>query len=50
MFRWEHEYEDYNNNKRTEVFYFNFNKGELMELEWRTPGGIELLQLFYYTY
>ena len=41
MFRWEHEYEDYNNNKRTEVFYFNFSKGELMELEWRTPGGIE---------
>ena len=41
MFRWEHEYEDYNGNKRTETFYFNFNKGELMDLEWRTPGGIE---------
>ena len=41
MFKWDHEYEDYNGNKRNESFYFNFNKGELMDLEWRTPGGIE---------
>ena len=41
MFKWEHEYEDYNNFKRTEVFYFNFTKAEIVDLEWRTPGGLE---------
>ena len=41
MFRWEHEYTDYNGNVRNETFYFNFNKGEIAEKEWRTPGGLE---------
>lgn len=34
-------YTDYNGNERTETFYFNFNKAEIQDLEWRTPGGIE---------
>lgn len=41
MYRWEHKYTDYNGNEREEVFYFNFSKGELLDLEWRTPGGLE---------
>lgn len=41
MYRWEHEYEDYNGNKRNEVFYFNLSKAEIIDLEWRTPGGLE---------
>ena len=41
MYRWEHEYTDYNGNVRNETFYFNFNKGEIAEKEWRTPGGLE---------
>ena len=41
MYRWEHEYTDYNGNKRTETFYFNLSKAELLDLEWRTPGGLE---------
>lgn len=41
MYRWEHKYTDYNNQEREEVFYFNFSKGELLDLEWRTPGGLE---------
>ena len=34
-------YEDYNGNKREETFYFNLSKAELIDLEWRTPGGLE---------
>lgn len=41
MFQWKHEYKDYNGNKRNETFYFYFKKSELLEMEWRTPGGIE---------
>lgn len=41
MYRWEHKYTDYNGQEREEVFYFNFSKGELLDLEWRTPGGLE---------
>ncbi len=32
-------YEDYNGVKRTEDFYFGFNKAELMEMELSSPGG-----------
>ena len=41
MFKWEHEYTDLNGNKRQEVFLFRFSKAELLDLEWRTPGGLE---------
>lgn len=34
-------YEDYNGNQREETFYFNLSKAELIDLEWRTPGGLE---------
>lgn len=34
-------YTDYNNVERTEDFYFNLNKAELIELEMSTPGGIQ---------
>lgn len=34
-------YEDYNGNKREETFYFNLSKAEIIDLEWRTPGGLE---------
>lgn len=41
MYAWKHTYTDYNGNERTETFYFNFTKAELIDLEWRTPGGLE---------
>lgn len=34
-------YTDYNGNQREETFYFNLSKAELIDLEWRTPGGLE---------
>lgn len=34
-------YTDYNGNQREETFYFNLSKAELLDLEWRTPGGLE---------
>ena len=34
-------YEDYNGNQREETFYFNLSKAEIIDLEWRTPGGLE---------
>lgn len=34
-------YTDYNGNTRTEDFYFNLNKAELMEMEWNTEGGMD---------
>lgn len=34
-------YKDFNGNDREEVFYFNLTKSELLDLELRTPGGIE---------
>lgn len=38
-------YVDYNGTKRTEDFYFNLTKAELMELELTTEGGlVERLQ------
>ena len=33
-------YEDYNGTERTEDFYFNLTKAELMEMEWGTTGGL----------
>lgn len=38
-------YVDYNENERTENFYFNLTKAELMEMELRTSGGFtEMVQ------
>jgi hypothetical protein len=34
-------YQDYNGNTREETFYFNLSRSELIDLEWRTPGGLE---------
>ena len=34
-------YEDYNGNERTEDFYFNLSKAEIMEMEMSTTGGME---------
>lgn len=34
-------YTDYNENERTEEFYFNLNKAECLELEMSTDGGME---------
>lgn len=36
-------YEDYNGTTRTEDFYFNLSKAELLELELSTEGGYEQL-------
>ena len=45
MFKKTVTYEDYNGNKRTEDFYFNLTKAELMELQFSTDGGMrEYLQ------
>lgn len=41
MYKWPHKYTDYSGNEREETFYFNLSKGELLDLEWRTPGGLE---------
>lgn len=32
-------YTDYNGNERTEDFYFNLSKAEIMKMEMSTPGG-----------
>lgn len=34
-------YTDYNGNERTEDFYFNLTKAELMEMEMSIPGGMK---------
>lgn len=34
-------YTDYDGNERTEDFYFNLSKAELLEMEMTTEGGIE---------
>ena len=36
-------YKDYKGNTRTEDFYFNLNKAELVELELSTKGGLTVL-------
>lgn len=33
-------YTDYNGNERTEDFYFNLSKAEIMEMEMSTTGGL----------
>jgi hypothetical protein len=33
-------YSDYNGTERTEDFYFNLNKAEIMEMEMSTTGGL----------
>ncbi len=38
-------YKDYNDNERTEDFYFNLSQAELMEMELSTSGGLaEMVQ------
>ncbi|MGB4293546.1 MAG: hypothetical protein WBJ37_11780 [Bacteroidales bacterium] len=38
-------YTDYNGNERTEDFYFNLYKAEIMEMEMSTAGGLtEMIQ------
>lgn len=38
-------YVDYNGNERTEDFYFNLSKAEIMEMEMSTSGGLaEMIQ------
>lgn len=38
-------YTDYNGNERTEDFYFNLKKAEIMEMELSTSGGLaEMIQ------
>ena len=38
-------YKDYNNNERTEDFYFNLSKAEIMEMEMGVSGGLtEMIQ------
>ena len=39
MFTKEITYTDFNGEKRTENFYFNFTNAELIEKEWGTSGG-----------
>ena len=36
-------YEDYKGNTRTEDFYFNLNRAELVELELSTKGGLTVM-------
>ena len=35
------DYVDYNGNKRSEDFYFNFTEAEIQEMNLRTPGGLK---------
>lgn len=43
MFKKTVTYEDYKGNTRTEDFYFNLNKAELLELELSTTGGLTVM-------
>lgn len=43
MFKITETYTDYDGNERTEDFYFNLNKAELMEMELSTDGGLETM-------
>ena len=36
-------YTDYNGHQRTEDFYFNLNKAELVELELSASGGLTVM-------
>lgn len=33
-------YTDYNGTEREETFYFNLSRAELIDLEYKTPGGL----------
>lgn len=41
MFKYNIEYTDYNGTKRNELYYFNFSKAELMEMELSTQAGVQ---------
>lgn len=41
MFKKTVTYTDYNGNERTEDFYFNLSKAELIEMELTIPGGMD---------
>ena len=41
MFKHEISYTDYNGQKRSEMFYFNLSRAELMEMELSTTNGVE---------
>ena len=43
MFKKTITYKDYNGNERTEDFYFNLSKAELMEMEMSMAGGMEAM-------
>ena len=43
MFKKVIKYKDYNGNLREEAFYFHLSKAELVDLNWRTPGGLSAL-------
>ena len=43
MFKKTITYTDYNGNERTEDFYFNLSKAELMEMEMSMPGGMKAM-------
>lgn len=40
MYKWTLTYTDFNDRERTEDFYFNFTKAELMEMELGKEGGL----------
>lgn len=41
MFKYDIKYTDYNGMERTEPYYFNLSKAELMEMELSTQAGVE---------
>ena len=41
MYHKEFVYKDYNGNERKETHYFGFSPAEMLDLEFRTPGGLE---------
>ena len=40
MYIWKHTYTDYNGKERTEDFHFNLSKGECMDMEMSSDGGM----------
>lgn len=40
MYIWKHTYTDYNDNQRTEDFYFNLSKGECLDMQMSIDGGM----------
>ena len=41
MFKQKLTYKDYDDNERTEDFYFNLNRAEILEMEMETAGGVQ---------